>query len=295
MFLGLIFGFLLGYFVPNETLKFVMKQYLVIELFLLLLFAMLKINYHDFVKNIKRIDLVILLTFLKIIVLPVATFFAAQYLPQQFLLGFVLIASVPAAMAAPGLLLMFRGNTSLSLVITVITNLLAPFSIPLVFKYTVGTTIEMEILPIFIFLLIMVLGPFIIALLMEKFVPKKVHKINQYSEGIVAMILVSFAIAMIAPYSREIVSNLEASLFVVLITFIFFLVLHFLPLVFTFRKGKTEIATYIVIFTYSNVGLAIVLAARYFDSTTVLMTVIYDVFWALGMIPMQLIFAKKRS
>jgi len=70
----------------------------------------------------------------------------------------------------------FGGKTSLALVITTVTSLLAPFTIPLVTKVAVGQQVDIDALSMFWSLFLTIVAPFVLAMLVQKAAPKQVAK-----------------------------------------------------------------------------------------------------------------------
>ncbi len=293
---GIVFGILLGWSVGSESgvLTF-LEASLPFNLFLMLLLATLKTNLLDFLKSFKRVRLITFLTISKMIILPVIVYFLALMLPKEYLPGLVLLAASPAAVAGPSLLMILKGDINLGLVLTVVSNLIAPITMPLVLKYTVGTAVALDFFSIFLFLLILVTGPFILAYLLEKFKPDLVKTINKRSSPIATLLIFIFMISVFAPYSEFILQDLAKSINIFALVVGLSLFFHFYAFISFMRSKADLLVTGIIIFAYFNAGLSIVVANEYFDSLTVLVTVFYEFVWAIGLIPIKMIFAKERE
>jgi len=288
---GIAMGLLIGQFVDLSNIA---DKVIILGLFILLLVSMIKINLLEFIKDFRRAKFITVLTLNKLLVLPLIVFFLGQFLPPQYLPGMMLLAAIPAAVATPGLLILFRGDVKVGLVLAILTNLLVPFSLPLLFHYTLGSEVSFDIISMFLFLFGMVFIPFLIALVLEFFTPKFCKNVSKYAASIISIDLFIFMMVAIAPYSKELVGDPKTALFSTLIVIglsLFFHLFAALP----YLKNRDDLVVSIVVMAYSNVGLAIVIATQYFDSTTVLLTVLYEVAWCIGLIPMQRIFAKRKS
>ncbi len=292
---GVLIGLGLGQFVSEQNavaLK-VMDWVIVVGLFLLLLCSMLKINLLDFFKDFKRGKFIIFLTILKLIILPLLVFLVAQFLPIKYLPGLMLLAAVPAAVAMPGLMILLRGDVKSSLVLSVVTNLLVPFTLPLIFYYTLGTKIDFDLTSMFLFLFSMVFVPFLIALPLQIYCPNFVKKVSKYVASIISIEIFIFMIAVVMPYSNEILGNIESSLISFILIIGAAIVFHIVGYMPFFKSSREDKVTGIILLAYSNTGLGIALASQYFDGLTVIMTVLYEFIWAAGLVLMQRIFAGK--
>ena len=67
------------------------------------------------------------------IIIPLLFFFTINHFNQKLAVGILLLTAMPAAVAAPALTDILKGNTALAASITIITSIIAPFSIPIIF------------------------------------------------------------------------------------------------------------------------------------------------------------------
>ncbi len=286
LFLGLTFA---------DYLTFLGANFLTGLLLMMLFLSVLKTDFGELRNSFKKPGMIFLLVIVKMFILPLAAFYLSYFLELDQRMGLMLVAAVPAAVASPGIVAMLRGNIELTLIVSVVTNLIAPFVIPFLFFYTVGAEIEFEVLDMLLFLLFMVGVPFVCGVSMEKYFPKKVEKVNEYSGGILGLIMFLFVFAVIAPYKNLILENPWKSLSFLGLAFIASLTFHLVGFLLGVKSGKKMLPTSIVIMAYANVGLGILIAFKYFSPTTTLILVMYEFFWIFGLMPMQYIFAKRKS
>jgi len=290
--LGAFSGIMIGGFIHGELWTLLMKWCVVIILVSLLLMSLLKTDLKSIIKSFDRIGWILSLSIVKLIFLPVLIFFLSLLAPVEYRAGLILLAATPAAMATPGLLSALKGDINLGLVVSVITNLLAPFIIPFVLLYTLGAEVGFDVWSMFTFLALIVAIPFLLAFLLEMFTPKFVDKLQPKITGIIGIHMFFFNIAAVSPFARTILNNPKLALIALGAALILSLIFHLVAYLLTFRSNKKTILTAIIIMAYFNTGLAIVLANQYFDSTTLMLTVMYELIWSIGLIPLQRIFAK---
>ncbi len=69
----------------------------------------------------------------------------------------------------------FGGKTSLALVITAVTSLLAPITVPIVTKIALGQAVPIPMLQMFWSLFLTIVIPFVLAMVLKKRVPKRIE------------------------------------------------------------------------------------------------------------------------
>ncbi len=275
---GLIFGDLI------EMNKYLMT----VSLMLLMFLSALKVDISSLPKSFKKPFWIINLSFLKLIIAPLIVFAISLLLPFEYRPALILLAGAPAAVAGPGIISLFNGDVKLGLMVTSITNLLVPVILPFILFITVGSNIPIDILSIFYFLLFIILIPFMAAFLVQKYTDEKIlSDINEISGGIISIIVFLFMILVIGPNKETMLDDISGTIFSLIIVFGLSLFLHLIAFLFTLKAKKPIIITSVISMAYSNTGLAIVLAAAYFDPLTVLLTVFYEVPWGLMFIPLK--------
>ncbi|MBT4917611.1 hypothetical protein HN709_02040 [Candidatus Peregrinibacteria bacterium] len=291
---GAVLALFIGPYLQGETWELIFKWYLIFGLVFLLLMSLLKTDLKSVLKCFQRLRSIFSLSIAKLVIAPLVILLFSFAVPAEYRVAMVLLAATPAAMATPGLLSLLKGDINMGMVVSVITNLIAPFTIPLILFYTVGADVEFDVLSMFGFLLLVVAIPFVIGYFMEEFTPKLVDKIQPNIGAIITVHIFFFNFAAVAPHAGVIWADFGLALQVLFFTIILSVIFHIIGLMVSFRAKPKMIVTSLVIMAYFNTGLAIVVANQYFDPTTVLMTVVYEFPWTMGLIPLQMIFAKKR-
>lgn len=291
VFLGLIFGLFVGRFVSGEFIPMLMSSYVTLTLMILLYISALKITPSEIVKDFKKPSYIIFISLMKMIGIPLIVFAFFKYIPEDYRVAAMLFSATPSAMATPGILLVLKGDIKFGMIVSVLTNLITPITLPFVLLYSVGTKINLDVLHMMIFLGIIVFVPFLLAFLSRKFLPKFTKSIIDHSSTILSLVIFLFGICIIAPFSGLILSNLSRSSSLLIFVVIFSAILHIIAMILSaWKYKKSYMITNIVLFAYFNVGFSIVLSGQYFDQTTTLLCVLYEVIWALGLIPLQFIF-----
>jgi len=293
--IGAVLALFLGPFLDGEFWDLFFKWYLILGLVFMLILSILKTNLLSIFKAFKHVRWIATLSITKLVIAPIVILIFAYAVPPEYRAAMVLLAATPAAMATPGLLSILKGDINMGMIVSVITNLIAPFTIPFILFYTVGADVDFDVFSMFTFLLIIVAIPFVVGFLMEKFTPKVVDKIKPNIGAIMTIHIFFFNFSAIAPNADAIWSDPTLALQVLFFTILLSVTFHVLGLLISLKSKPKMIVTSLVVMAYFNTGLAIVVANQYFDPTTVLMTVVYEFPWTIGLIPLQMIFAKKKS
>ncbi len=288
---GLFVGLFVGRFVDGDLIPMLMRWYITLGLVILLYISALKIKPSEIIVSLKKPSYIIFISLMKMIGIPLIAFVFLRYIPEDYRTAVMLLAATPSAMATPGLLLVLNGNIKLGMIISVITNLITPITLPLVLLYSIGVNVQLDVLHMMIFLGIIVFLPFLLAFLSRKFLPKFADFVIEKSAPIISIHLFLFNICVIAPFANLILSNLARSYSLFIFVLAFSFILHVIAIILSiWKKQKSFIVTNIIIFAYFNVGFSIVLSGQYFNKTTTLLCVLYEVIWAIGLIPLQFIF-----
>jgi|GEM_PF-3321843 len=288
---GLFVGLFVGRFISGDLVPMLMRWYITFGLVILLYISALKIKPSEIVVSFKKPAYIIFISLMKMIGIPLIVFVFIRYIPENYRTAVMLLSATPSAMSTPGLLLVLKGNIKLGMIVSVLTNLITPITLPLVMLYSIGVKVNLDVLHMMIFLGIIVFVPFLLAFSSRKFLPKFSNFVVDKSAPIISVHLFLFNICVIAPFANLIISDLSKSYFLFIFVLAFAAVLHVISILLSvWRKEKGDTVTNIIIFAYFNVGFSIVLSGQYFDQTTTLLCVLYEVIWALGLIPLQFIF-----
>lgn len=118
--------------------------------------------------------------------MPVAALGHFFHLPwlNDWALALLIFGSVPTGMTIALIADFIGGVTSLALVITATTSLLAPLTIPLVFKLTIGQFVPIPIVPMFWSLALTIVAPFALAMLVKKGAPRFIKRRSEWFRGV---------------------------------------------------------------------------------------------------------------
>ncbi len=127
--LFLLAGILLGLWspVPFKTSPVLPKILLGMMLFL----AFLKIDALEVIENMKNFRLMIYIASIYMLVIPLFFFFSTRIFDKELAVGLLLLTAMPAGVSTPVLTDIAKGNISLSMSLVIVSQLVAPFTVPL--------------------------------------------------------------------------------------------------------------------------------------------------------------------
>jgi len=122
----LIAGILLGLWSPFsfKAPHFLPKLLLGMMLFL----AFLKIDALEVLENIRNFRMMIYIASVYMLLIPLVFFFSTRIFDAELAVGILLLTAMPAGVSTPVLTDIAKGNISLSMSLTIVSQLLAPFT-----------------------------------------------------------------------------------------------------------------------------------------------------------------------
>ena len=174
--LVILLGIILGLVFPTQLT--ILNTYSTQLLILVFLFSSLRLSLGEVLSYAKDWRMLVITTLYMLVIMPLALFIPTSFLSQEWSVALLILGAMPTGMTIALMAEFFGGKTSLALVITTITSLLAPFTIPLVTKIAIGQSVEIDTLGMFWSLSLTIVAPFVLAMLVKKAVPKQVEKLD---------------------------------------------------------------------------------------------------------------------
>ncbi len=207
---------------------------------------------------------VLWLCFLKLVALPVGVYFLFRLILPSYAPAALLLAGVSGGVVAPFIATMLSANTALVLILVVISSLLLPFTLPLLAKILLGSTMELS-LPVMIRMLALVVFIPIAAIrAFQRFWPRAIAPLLKVRYLISLMIFAGVNMGVFSQYSAFFHRNpgmiIEATGVSILLGGLF-LVLGLFSL--GHASGENRLAAAISLTNINNV-LILVFAARFF-------------------------------
>lgn len=278
-----IAGLVLGLVAPvyNDFLMTLLKPFLMIMLFL----VFLKTDVGQIFKKIRNYKQMTFLALSFMIVIPLLFYFVLKTFDQEFAVGILLLTAMPAAVASPALTDIVKGNTALSTSIVIITSIIAPFTVPFLFWLIQFDDLSVSpwwlLKDLAMIIIVPVLASQAIKKYSTRFIVKKAHQLTS-----VNILILSLMVYIAMGSQRDVIVNdFTGILWHTFLLYLVFIVLHVLGHFMGFaedHKGKIAIT---IASAYKNNGMAIVLAALYFEPSVLVLMVLSELPWNTLLIP----------
>ena len=187
---------------------------------------------------------------------------------------------MPPGVSSSAVTDIFGGNTALGLSITIILYLVAPFSVPILFYFTISSSIQLDLISLAKLLTIMIVLPLIISQFLKYFFSQLIDQSIRYISAVNILLIASVGYIAFSPRSHVITSDFQSFLYNEIWLFLMFFITFLVGILIMWRANKADKIAIAVSKTYMNNVLAIVIASQYFDSRVVLITVLSAIPWS---------------
>ena len=281
----LLAGLVFGLFPPVEVNAppFVPKLLLGMMLFM----AFLKIDALEVIENMKNFRLMSWITFVYMLAIPLVFYFIAVIFDQEFAIAMLLLTAMPAGVATPVLTDIARGNIPLSMSIAILTQLVAPFSVPLLFWLLNISSVNINELLILKDIAILVFVPMIVSQFAKRFLPRAVERSQKFFTSFNVLILFSFIFITISSQREIILGNPAGVIWKLAVLYLVFIILHVIGYMAVPRESRKSRIAVAIGSAYMNNGLAIVLAVSYFSPSILILMVLSEFPWSTLLAPFK--------
>jgi len=266
-------GMALGWF--GSSFVSFLSPYILHMLVIVLFLTMLKIDAKDVFSNFKNPFTIIYLSALILIISPIAFYYLVSlFLPPNYSFAILLLAAMPAGMSITAYAGIFKGNASLALTLTMVTSLLAPFTVPSIIYFLTGNSLQINVFEMLALLAEIIFAPFFLSALVRKIAAKQINRTEKHFRPVSILFITMIMAASIAKISGK---PLELNFLWVVVSFLFVLAaaLHIIGYYAAFWRGKADKISSSLAVAYMNSTLAIVLASSFFSPETLLAIILY--------------------
>lgn len=136
-------------------------------LILIFFTSSLRLNMGELMGYGRDWRMLLLSNFTMLIFMPLAMWLPPAVFAPDWALPFLIVGAMPTGLTIALIADLFGGKTSLAMLISATTSLLAPVTIPLIFQLVIGQQIAIPALQMFTSLLITIVLPFVAAMLVK--------------------------------------------------------------------------------------------------------------------------------
>lgn len=248
----------------------------------------LDINYNKLISLQDYWKQTIRYIFLMMILLPIGLYYGISWFSTDIALGVLLLAGAPAGITAIAFTRLMGWNTLLALCLAVTTTVIFPITLPLLLKWTVWTSIEINSGAMIFDLILFCIIPIWAAYRTQRLAPNTVSFLRPHIDRSV-IILISFMILWpVAANAEHFLSiPLRELLTIVIWLFLLSLLLHFIWWYsFMNTKKENQIASSLAKW-FMNISIVTVIAAKYFSPAVLLIVILYEFPRDLMLIPFR--------
>lgn len=225
----------------------------------------LRLDLKELVGYAKDWRMLVLACGFMLVFLPLAMWLPAQLFAPDWALAFLIMGAMPTGMTIALIADLFGGKTSLALVVTAVTSLLAPLTIPLVFWVAIGRIVPVPVLSLFTNLFITIVIPFIAAAIIQRRAPGAVKKHDSIWRNVAVWTFGLLIAAIVGDTTGQgpiVLSGRDIGLIIVMLIYIAGLTA--LAYVMAWWRSNADKATLALCMVYLNNTLALFIANRYF-------------------------------
>lgn len=259
-------------------------------------FSSLKVDGVKVLKQLTDIRMLFVSTAMMLFIFPALVYWVLSSLGSPLALPLMILAALPAGMTSPLLAELAGGRPSLAMVITTVTSLLAPFTIPIVIQFLAGTVVKVSVVAMMFSLAKVIFIPFFLAQLIRHTVSEQKITEASFLFKPISVVLLGMLIAgVVARQSGPIIAGLyDGTTFVLVMQLtLFFVILHILGYFSLFWRDSRDKVTASVCLTYMNFTLGILLADQYFNIPSVVIPIVLAVVpWAVLFVPFRFAVAR---
>ncbi|MFA6446814.1 MAG: bile acid:sodium symporter [Patescibacteria group bacterium] len=258
-----VLGIVLGIIFPKFFLP--LAIYSTPLLMLIFFTSSLRLDFKEMVGYAKDWKMLALANGFMLLFLPIAMWLPAKTFSPEWATAFLITGAMPTGMTIALIADLFGGKTSLALIVTATTSLLAPLTIPLVLWFAIGRTVPIPVFSLFLNLFIVIVLPFFAAKITQDRFPKftKKHALWWREISIAAFgILIAAIVAQSTAQDPISFTMYDAGLMVVMLLYV--AILTAMAFFMVWWRSNSEKATLALCMVYLNNTLALYVATKFF-------------------------------
>jgi BASS family bile acid:Na+ symporter len=279
--LGILFGYLFYPSVGRSAVP-VAGPYLL----MIIMFTMgLAINFHDWKRMARRPRLVGISVLLRWGSMPFVAFLLSLVLIRLFPgptgkalgVGMIVVGTTPTGGGSNALTMISKGDLALSVSVTSINTVLAPFIQPILILWLAGGIAGLDANALFQDLLYLVVVPVLAGSILGSIFPKSVNKVKPMFAALAVACLTFIVMGTMSKGTSTLIRQFSVLLYLVAVCLVHamagLLLGYFLPKFFGFNYAQRKAACYEV--GVGNMAMAMLIALRHFNPLTALPSIVY--------------------
>jgi len=254
---------------------------------MMLFLAFLKIDALEVLENMRNFRLMIYIASVYMLVIPLVFYFSTRIFDADLAVGILLLTAMPAGVSTPVLTYIAKGNISLSMSLVIVSQLLAPFTVPLLFWLVDINSLTINKLLILKDIAILVFLPMVISQIVKRYLPLTIEKTQHLFTSANVLLLFSFVYIAISSQRNVILENPTGLIWKIALLYLVFVLLHIIGYLICLKQNKENRIAVAIGAAYMNNGMAIVLAVSYFKPEILVLMVLSELPWNTLLAPFK--------
>jgi len=272
------------------------SPYLLVILGFLLFLNLIQLDFQDLISTFQRPKSLLILTIVKVIILPVTMYFVTNQIFPKYALSVLLLSGISTGLGAPFVTNYVGGKLSTIVGMVIITSLMVPFILPTLVYVLYNTEFSIPLFDMILLLVTSLLVPLLGSGIIKKYLPKLATTINNSSLplSIILMDLINFTI--FSKFSSYFYLELPFVIDTTILAFVLFATFAItgyliLYLINKESSRKDKISGLIAI-SYVNNILVTVFAQQFFGSQVAALAAFYNMPYYIGIIFLKILYSK---
>lgn len=272
-----LFAAILALFFPNGFIW--IGSYVSILLGIVMFGMGMTLSLADFSELVRHPKSVIIGAILQFTLMPSIAYLLAKafQLPPEIALGVILVGACPGGTASNVMTFLARGNIALSVAITSVTTLIAPFATPAIIYLLASEWLDVSFWALFKSIIMIVILPIVLGLFVKFLLKERVETVLPAMPLVSVIAIVAIVSAVVAGSKEHILQSGLLIFIVVMLHNGFGYVAGFL-LAKLFRQTYKDQKTIAIEVGMQNSGLGATLASIHFSPLTAVPSAIFS-FW----------------
>jgi len=290
---SILFSTICGILFPSAGELF--SPYILVILGFLLFLNLIQLDFQDLVSTFKKPKFLLILSVVKVIILPVTMYFVTNMIFPKYTLSVVLLSGISTGLGAPFVSNYVGGRLSTIVGMVIITSLLVPFILPTLVYIFYNTEFSIPLFDMILLLVISLLVPLVGSGIIKKYLPKFATTINNSSLplSIILMDLINFTI--FSKFSSYFYLELPFVINTIILAFLLFSgfgITGYLISYFNKDSSRKEKISGLIVMSYINNILVTVFAQQFFGSQVAALAAFYNMPYYMGIIFLKIFYSK---
>jgi bile acid:Na+ symporter, BASS family len=290
---SILFSTICGILFPSAGELF--SPYILVILGFLLFLNLIQLDFQDLVSTFKKPKFLLILSIVKVIILPVTMYFVTNLIFPKYTLSVVLLSGISTGLGAPFVSNYVGGRLSTIVGMVIITSLLIPFILPTLVYIFYNTEFSIPLFDMILLLVISLLVPLVGSGIIKKYLPRLATTINNSSLplSIILMDLINFTIfsKFSSYFYLELPFVINTTIFAFLL-FSGFGITGYLISYFNKDSSMKEKISGLIVMSYINNILVTVFAQQFFGSQVAALAAFYNMPYYMGIIFLKIFYSK---